>query len=59
MAAQSATPVQTCNLDLAVEADRLLAGLGVDRASYTEGTLVVRTPITGETIGEVHETTAG
>jgi aldehyde dehydrogenase (NAD+) len=44
---------------LAAETDRLLSELGVSRAGYTGGTLTVRTPITGETIGEVKEIGAG
>jgi aldehyde dehydrogenase (NAD+) len=43
---------------LAAETHELLAALGVDRARYTDGTLVVTSPITGEEIGRVveHET---
>ncbi len=43
---------------LAAETHELLAALGVDRAHYTDGTLVVTSPITGEEIGRVveHET---
>ena len=43
---------------LAVETHALLEALGVDRAQYTDGTLIVTSPITGEEIGRVieHET---
>jgi len=43
---------------LAAEIPDLLAALGVAPAAITGGTLTCRTPITGETIGAVHETTA-
>ncbi|MES5489007.1 aldehyde dehydrogenase family protein [Bradyrhizobium sp. INPA03-11B] len=48
--------VQAHKLELAGEVDRLLTELGVPRARYTEGTFEVRTPITGEIIGQVQET---
>lgn len=41
--------------DLASEVDRLLAALGVQRSDYTEGGIVVRTPITSGIIGRVVE----
>jgi len=44
--------------DLAGDAGRLLAGLGVNRTRYKDGTLKVHTPITGETIGHVVEANA-
>jgi len=43
---------------LATEADALLAQMGVALPRYRQGELVVRTPITGEIIGRVHETGA-
>jgi len=43
-------------LDLPGEAERLLAELGVSRACYKDGALKVHTPITGDIIGEVQET---
>ncbi|MBI1867433.1 MAG: aldehyde dehydrogenase family protein [Methylocystis sp.] len=45
-------------LTLAAETDALLAGLGVERARYTGGTLPARSPITGETVAHVKETSA-
>ena len=48
------------NLSLKAEVDALLVELGVDPASYTDGTLVAKTPITGETVAHVREVdTAG
>jgi aldehyde dehydrogenase (NAD+) len=44
------------NVDLATETGSLLAAFGVTRTRYMEGTLAVRTPITGRIIGQVHET---
>ena len=43
---------------LAAETQALLEALGVDRAQYTAGTLIVTSPISGEEIGRVieHET---
>ncbi|MEY9981479.1 aldehyde dehydrogenase (NAD+) [Bradyrhizobium yuanmingense] len=49
---------QTQAADLAGEADRLLAGLGVNRTRYKDGTLKVHTPVSGEAIGHVLETNA-
>lgn len=45
-------------LDLPGEVDKLLADLGVSRPRYTDGALKVHTPITGDTIGDVQETSA-
>jgi len=42
--------------DLPGEVDRLLAELGVARSRHKDGALKVHTPITGETIGQVQET---
>ncbi|MCW5261766.1 aldehyde dehydrogenase family protein [Verminephrobacter eiseniae] len=50
MSATPATP-------LAHEADALLQRLGVPRAAYTGGDLPVRSPITGETLGAVPQST--
>jgi len=58
MPVKSALQTQA-HADLAAEADALLKNLGVGRASYTEGTLAVHTPITGKLIGRVQEITAG
>ncbi|KRQ02428.1 L-piperidine-6-carboxylate dehydrogenase [Bradyrhizobium manausense] len=55
MSVKSAPQTHTANADLAGEVDRLLAELGVKRSDYTEGTIVVRTPITGGIIGRVAE----
>jgi aldehyde dehydrogenase (NAD+) len=59
MPVKSASQTQAHSADLATEADALLKNLGVGRASYTEGTLAVHTPITGKLIGRVQEITAG
>ncbi|MGL3104947.1 L-piperidine-6-carboxylate dehydrogenase [Bradyrhizobium sp. BR 1432] len=56
MSATSAAHPQSRNADLAKEADTLLSTLGVDRSSYTEGSLVVRSPVTGKIIAGVKET---
>jgi aldehyde dehydrogenase (NAD+) len=51
---------QAGNLSLKAEVDALLAELGVEPISYTGGTLVAKTPITGETVAHVREVdTAG
>ncbi|MBR1170806.1 L-piperidine-6-carboxylate dehydrogenase [Bradyrhizobium liaoningense] len=55
MSVKSAPQTHTANADLAGEVDRLLAELGVKRSDYTEGALMVRTPITGGIIGRVAE----
>jgi aldehyde dehydrogenase (NAD+) len=59
MSAKSAPQTQIHAADLAADAERLLTALGVSRASYTEGTLAVHTPITGKSIGRIKETSAG
>jgi len=59
MSVKSAPQTQAHNTDLAAEADGLLTALGVNRDSYTEGTLAVQTPITGKTIARVKEISAG
>lgn len=43
---------------LASEVDALLTELGVSQSRYKDGALKVHTPVTGETIGQVLETTA-
>lgn len=43
---------------LAIETRDILQRLGVDPASLEGGTLVVRSPITGDEIARVRETTA-
>ncbi|MBR1133018.1 L-piperidine-6-carboxylate dehydrogenase [Bradyrhizobium iriomotense] len=58
MSVTSALNPQASNSGLAADADKLLAGLGVNRASYTAGTLAVHTPITGQIIGRVTENSA-
>ncbi|GLR84466.1 L-piperidine-6-carboxylate dehydrogenase [Bradyrhizobium iriomotense] len=58
MSVKAAPQTQAHTADLATEADRLLTGLGVSRASYTEGTLAVQTPITGKIVGKVREVSA-
>jgi aldehyde dehydrogenase (NAD+) len=47
--------VQSENLSLKPEVDALLVELGVEPISYTGGTLVAKTPITGETVAHVRE----
>ena len=49
---------QAGNLSLKAEVDALLVELGVDPLSYTGGTLVAKTPITGETVAHVREVDA-
>jgi aldehyde dehydrogenase (NAD+) len=46
------------NLSLMPEVDTLLVELGVEPISYTGGTLVAKTPITGETVAHVREVDA-
>src|SRR5580658_2911411 len=46
---------QTENLSLKAEIDTLLVELGVEPISYSGGTLVAKTPITGETVAHVRE----
>src|SRR6202041_2567377 len=46
---------QSKNLSLKPEVDTLLVELGVEPTSYTGGTLVAKTPITGETVAHVRE----
>src|ERR1700693_4722219 len=50
---------QTENLSPKPEVDPLLVELGVEPVSYTGGTLVAKTPITGETVAHVREVDAG
>src|ERR1700737_1838617 len=45
------------NLTLKADVDALLLELGVDPNSYTGGTLAAKSPITGETVAHVRETT--
>lgn len=59
MPVKSAPQTQAHTTDLAAEADRLLAVLGVGRAAYTEGALAVHTPVTGKLIGQVKDIGAG
>src|ERR1700721_1311635 len=49
---------QAGNLSLKAEVNALLVELGVEPVSYTGGTLVARTPITGETVAHVREADA-
>jgi aldehyde dehydrogenase (NAD+) len=49
---------QSENLSLKPEVDTLLVELGVEPISYTGGTLVAKTPITGETVAHVREVDA-
>ncbi len=46
-------------IDYALETARLLAKLGVDQAAFANGARLVRTPITGQTIGRVADADAG
>lgn len=59
MSAKSALHTHIGSADLAGDVERLLAALGVSRPDHTEGTLVVRTPITGRPIGRVTEIGTG
>jgi aldehyde dehydrogenase (NAD+) len=43
------------NLSLKADVNALLVELGVEPISYTGGTLVAKTPITGETVAHVRE----
>ncbi len=43
-------------MPLTSEVDRLLQRLGVPRSVYTDGTLAVRSPISGDVIGQLPET---
>ena len=45
-------------IDYALETARLLAALGVDKSAYANGARLVRTPITGQTIGRVADADA-
>ncbi|MCA3263492.1 MAG: aldehyde dehydrogenase family protein [Telmatospirillum sp.] len=45
-------------IDLPQETARLLAQLGVDKAAFSNGARLVRTPITGQTIGRVADADA-
>ena len=49
---------QAGNLSLKAEVDALLVELRVEPVSYTGGTLVAKTPITGETVAHVREVDA-
>jgi len=48
----------TEKLSLKAEVDALLVELGVEPISHSGGTLVARTPITGETVAHVREVDA-
>src|SRR5258705_5800165 len=56
MSASTKVQSQGHKPDLPGEVDSLLAELGVARSRYKDGALKVHTPITGETIGQVQET---
>lgn len=58
MSASTNVQPQAHHLDLPSVVDRLLAELGVSRPRYKDGALKVRTPVTGEAIGQVQETSA-
>src|ERR1700761_3200924 len=58
MSVSTKAQTQANTLDLSGEVDRLLAELGVSRSRYRDGALRVHTPITGEIIGQVQETSA-
>ncbi|MGY3146473.1 aldehyde dehydrogenase (NAD+) [Bradyrhizobium sp. USDA 3397] len=58
MSASTKIQAKTFNSDLARDVGELLAELGVDRTHYMDGALKVHTPITGEIIGDVQETSA-
>jgi len=58
MSASTKVQSQAHKPDLPVEVDGLLAELRVGRSRYKDGVLKMRTPITGETIGQVQETSA-
>jgi len=59
MSVKTVAPEQIRTSDLSGDVDRLLTELGVNRSRYTGGTIVVRTPITGKTVGHVKETSVG
>src|SRR5258706_1581915 len=56
MSASTKVQSQGHKPDLPGEVDSLLAELGVARSRHKDGALKVHTPITGETIGQVQET---
>ncbi len=56
MSASTKVQSQGHKPDLPGEVDSLLAELGVARSRCKDGALKVHTPITGETIGQVQET---
>src|SRR5258707_12776762 len=56
MSASTKVQSQGHKPDLPGEVDSLLAELGVARSRYKDGALKVHTAITGETIGQVQET---
>jgi aldehyde dehydrogenase (NAD+) len=56
MSASTKVQSQAHKPDLPGEVDSLLAELGVARSRYKDGALKVHTPISGETIGQVQET---
>ncbi len=46
------------NLSLSDETQQLLRNLGVETAKFSDGTMEVCSPLTGELVGRVHETSA-
>lgn len=56
MSVKTKVQAQAYQLDLPGEVDRLLSELGVSRQLYKDGALQVHTPISGEAIGRVQET---
>ncbi|MCK1516963.1 aldehyde dehydrogenase family protein [Bradyrhizobium sp. 190] len=56
MSIETNIQIEANKLDLSDEVDRLLTEFGVIRPRYKHGSLKVRTPITGKTIGQVQET---
>ena len=51
------TSAHATSIPIATQVDELLQRLGVPRSAYTGGELAVRSPITGETIAHVRQTT--
>jgi len=49
-------PEVQASLSLAAEVEQLLQRLGVPRSAYTGGELTVRSPVTGEVVAQVPQT---
>jgi aldehyde dehydrogenase (NAD+) len=51
-------PEAKSSLSVAAEIEQLLQRLGVPESAYTGGELTVRSPVTGEVVAQVRQTTA-